>query len=78
MNIIRKVTQLENVFLINKHDNFTIPTKKIYKVEFMNGEIQYLDFDANLNISVADYMKVEPMKNFKVKTLFYYIPLTEK
>ena len=71
MNIIKKITELTDLKMTNTHYNdFTIPKYKLLKVDFENGETQFLDIEDNLNISKADYWKIVELPKTKAKVLF--------
>jgi hypothetical protein len=70
MNIIKKITEIKDVWLVNKHDNNHIPKKTMLKVDYENAESQLLDTNNNRTLR-GDYWQLENMKSTKEKVIFY-------
>ena len=69
MSIIKKITEINDVFLVNGHDDYHIPKKSMLKVDFENNETQLLDINNSRTLR-GDYWSLENMKKTKEKVIF--------
>lgn len=68
-NII-KIELLENVRVLNKHNNILFPEQKVIIIEHETGLKDIIDLQSGIDITGIDYFELKETKKTIKKTIF--------
>ena len=69
-NDIIRLTKINNVRILNKHNGYLFPYQNILEIEFRNGKKRVLDLISERDITEIDYFEVVKTNKTKEVNLF--------